>query len=139
MATPEASTETLLAKAAELGKLIAAHEAAKQLTAATQKIRSDASATQAIQNFNRLLQTLSMKEQSGMPIEPAEKRQLETLQQAVATNIALRSFQTAQVAYVDLMRQVDEALTSAGPDPMAGPGSQEPQPASAPPASRLVY
>lgn len=131
------TTEELLAKAAELGKLIAEHQAAKDLAAATQKIRSDASATQAIQNFNRLLQTLGMKEQSGLPIEVAEKRQLESLQQAVATNLTLRSFQTAQVAYVDLMRQVDEALTSAGPDPMAAPGGQ-PQPAAAP-AGGLVY
>lgn len=133
-----ATTEELIAKAAELGKLIAEHDAAKQLIAATARIRSDASAGQAIQNFNRLLQNLSMKEQSGLPIEPAEKRQLETLQQAVATNITLRAFQTAQVAYVDLMRQVDEALTSAGPDPLAAPGGAEPQ-APAAPSSRLVY
>lgn len=131
-----ATTEELIAKAAELGKLIAQHEAAKNLASATAKLKSDPSATQAIQGFNRLLQTLAMKEQAGMPIEPAEKRQLENLQQTVATNLSLRAFQTAQVAYVDLMRQVDEALTSAGPDPLAVPGAEEPK---AKAASGLVY
>ncbi len=121
-----ATTEELIAKAAELGKLIAAHESAKGLVAATAKLKADPSATQAVQKFNQLLQTLGMKEQSGLPIEVAEKRQLEDLQQQVATNLSLRSFQAAQVAYVELMRSVDEALTSAGPDPLAVPGTQPP-------------
>ena len=132
------TTETLLSEAGKLGKLIAEHEAAKNLLAATQKLRADPSATQAIQGFNRLLQTLGMKEQSGLPIEPAEKRQLENLQQTVATNLSLRAYQAAQVAYVDLMRQVDEALTSAGPDPLATPGAEQPK-AAAPAASKLVF
>ncbi len=131
-----ATTEELIAKAAELGKLIAAHESAKGLVAATAKLKSDPSATQAVQKFNQLLQTLGMKEQAGLPIEVAEKRQLEELQQTVATNLSLRSFQAAQVAYVELMRQVDEALTSAGPDPLAVPGGESPK---APAAGKLVH
>lgn len=132
-----ATTEELIAKAKELGLLIAQHEAAKGLVSATAKLKGDASATQAIQGFNRLLQTLSMKEQAGMPIDANEKRQLESLQQTVATNLSLRAFQSAQVSYVELMRQVDEALTSAGPDPLAVPGAEEPK--AAPAAGRLVY
>lgn len=129
--------EELLTKARELGQMIADSAEAKALTSSVQKLKSDPSAQKAISDFNKLLQTLAIKEQSGLPIEPAEKRQLEAAQQAVATNLTLRGYQQAQVGYVDLMRKVDEALTSAGPDPLATPGAEPAQPQAG--GARLVY
>jgi cell fate (sporulation/competence/biofilm development) regulator YlbF (YheA/YmcA/DUF963 family) len=115
--------EDILSKAKELGSLVAASEQAARLTAAAARLRNDASARQVMAAFNQLIQALSMKEQTGQPITPEERNQLERAQTALASHLAVQAYQQAQVAYVQLMRDLDDALTSAGPDPLASPFS----------------
>jgi len=116
------STQEILDAAKKVGQMVAEHDATKQLESALKTLESDTDAQQAIADFNRHLQTLAQKEQSGKPIEVQDKQKLESLQQAVVMNINLRNFQTAQMNYVDLLRMIDEAITSQSSDALSAIG-----------------
>src|ERR1043165_2883768 len=109
-----ATTDEIIAKAKELGKLIASHPAAAKFEETVRKLQADVDAQRALNDFNRHLQKIGEKEQAGRPIEVEDKRQLEKLQNAVIRNPLLGAFQMAQMDYLDLMRKVDEAM-SGGP------------------------
>lgn len=131
-----AQTQEILNKATELGKMLAEHETARRLEAVIQRLEKDTDAQQSLTAYNQFLQTLARKEMSGQPIEVEEKRKLQSLQTAVVHNLTIREFQMAQMAYAELMRQVDQALTSESANllPGLGPGqgAQPQQPAQAP-------
>ncbi len=99
--------QAVLEKAAELGTLIADHSATKRLKEATGKLESDTDARSAMQQYQQTLMTLARKEQSGQPIEVAEKRALETAQTAVVHNLTIKQYQVAQMDYADLVRKLD--------------------------------
>ena len=105
-----ASTEQILQAAAELGKLIGEHPATKKFVDAAKGLQDDTEAQRVLNDYNRQLQTIHEKESKGQPIEVADKRKLEGLQQAVIQNKVLRDFQLVQMDYMDLMRRVDDAL-----------------------------
>lgn len=123
------TTDDVLKKARELGDLIAGHPATKKLEGVLQNLQGDTDAQRALNDYNRHLQALAEKEQSGRPIEVEDKRKLEQLQGAVVRNPVLRDFQMAQMDYLDLMRQVDEATQGAsagGAAPATPPGGPGP-------------
>ena len=105
-------SNTLVEQARELGKQIAQHDAAKKLRNAMKKLETDNDARQCLTDYNRHLIQLAQKEQMGQPIEPDEKRKLQSLQTAVVHNLTIRELQMAQMDFADVIRQVDEALTS---------------------------
>lgn len=129
------TTEEILQAAEKVGQMVADHDATQKLESALKALEKDPDAQQSVQAFNTHLQALAQKEASGQPIEVADKRQLESLQQAVVTNIHLRNFQQAQMDYVDLLRKIDEKIggqanealpgggASGGGAPMGAPGS----------------
>ena len=106
----------MLAGARDLGKLIATHDAARKFEDILTKLQADTEAQRVLNDFNRALQRLGQKEAQGQPIEVAEKRQLEDLQNKVIRNPLLAKFQMAQMDYLDLMRKVDEAMSGGGPE-----------------------
>jgi len=120
------STQEILDAAKKVGQMVAEHDATKKLESALKALESDTDAQRAIADFNRHLQTLAQKEQSGKPIEVQDKQKLESLQQAVVMNINLRNFQTAQMDYVDLLRKIDDAITSQSSDALAAIGGAAP-------------
>src|ERR1700746_1656903 len=67
---PMPTTDEIIAKAKELGKLIASHPAAAKFEETIKKIQGDVEAQRALNDFNRLLQKIGEKEQTGQPIEP---------------------------------------------------------------------
>jgi cell fate (sporulation/competence/biofilm development) regulator YlbF (YheA/YmcA/DUF963 family) len=105
-----ATTQEILSAAREVGKLIASHDIARKLESAMSRLQGDVEAQRVLNDYNRHLQKLGEKEQSGKPIEVSDKQQLEKLQNAVIRNPLLRDFQMAQMDYLDLMRKVDEAM-----------------------------
>jgi len=123
------STQEILDEAKKVGQMVAEHDATKKLESALKTLESDTDAQQAITDFNRHLQALAQKEQAGKPIEVQDKQKLESLQQAVVMNLNLRNFQIAQMDYVDLLRQIDEAITSESSDALSAFGGA---PGSAP-------
>lgn len=110
------TTDDILTKARELGGLIAAHDAAVKLAATMDRLQKDTDAQRAVNDLNRHYDAVARKQAEGKPIEVEDKRKLETLQLAVAKNPVLRDLQTHQMDYVDLLRQVDDAIQGeAGP------------------------
>lgn len=110
-----ATTQEVVNKAGELARLIAEHDAAKKFATATDKLREDTQAQRVLNDLNRKLAEIEEKEQAGKPIEVEDKRAVESLRKQVVTHPLLREFQAAQFEYVDLMRQVDAALSGAQP------------------------
>ncbi|MEX0886287.1 MAG: YlbF family regulator [Phycisphaeraceae bacterium] len=121
------STDQIIDQARDLGRQLADHEAVKRLADTLKRLEKDTTAQQALASYQQHLQALGAKEAAGQPIEVAEKRQLESLQQQVVTNIVLRDFQIAQMDYVDLMRRIDEAMVGQTPlaDTAMAPDAQQ--------------
>lgn len=128
-----ASTEEILKQAAELGELLADHEASKSMESAVKALQNDPSSQQALADLNQHAAGLEAKAAQGKPIEVADKRKMEELQQAVVLNPLMANFQRSQMAYVDLLKKVDDAITgrptgeasgaaAPPPSPIVGPG-----------------
>jgi len=108
------STQDILTRARELGGMIAEHDTAKKLAAAVERLQKDTDAQRAVHDLNRHYQAVAEKQAAGKPIEVEDKRKLESLQLAVAKNAVLRDLQVLQMDYVDLLRQVDDAIQGEG-------------------------
>ena len=121
-----ATTQEVLDKARDLGKLIAEHDVSKKFEQALTKLQGDVDAQRVLTDYNRHLQKLGEKEQQGKAIEVADKQQLEKLQAAVIKNPTLREFQIKQMDYLDMMRRVDEAMTGGPPAEAGAPGAGGP-------------
>lgn len=113
-----ANTAAILKAAADLGELIAEHDAAAKLKTILDKLREDTEAQRVLNDFHRHAQTVAEKEAKNEPIEVEDKRKLADLQGAMATNPILRDLQLRQMDYMDLMRQVDAAIEGAGGTPI---------------------
>jgi len=118
-----ASTQEIITAATDLGKLISTHDAAKCFEGVLKKLSQDVDAQRLLNDLNRLTTKISQKEMQAQPIEVHEKHELEKLRQSVSRNTVLREFQVAQMDYVDLMRQVDQAMAgrtgeAAAPSPL---------------------
>lgn len=111
-----ATTQEILKAATDLGKLIASHDAAVKFEESVRKLQADVEAQRVLNDYNRFMNKLGEKEMQGQPIEVEEKKQLEKLQQSVVRNSVLRTFQMAQMDYLDLMRRVDDAMSGGGPE-----------------------
>ena len=129
-----ATTQEILQAATNLGKMIATHPASAKVQEVATKLHGDVEAQRALNDFNRLMQKLEEKQAAGQPIEGEEKKQLEKLQAAVIKNALLRNFQMAQMDYLDLMRQVDEAMNGGPAEPQQMPA----QGAGAPPSASKI-
>lgn len=127
-----ATTQEILAAAGKLGELIATHDVARRFESALAKLQKDVEAQRALNDFNRLANRLAEKEMNHQPIEPAEKRQLEALQNGVIRSLVLQDFQMAQMDYLDLMRRVDEAMTGQVGEPAVAAASPAPGKPAAP-------
>jgi cell fate (sporulation/competence/biofilm development) regulator YlbF (YheA/YmcA/DUF963 family) len=106
-----ATTQEILDAARALGKQIQGHDVARRLETALRALQQDVEAQRVLADYNRHLTALGEKESAGRPIEVADKRKLEELQQKVIMSPKLQQFQMAQMDYLDLMRKVDEAMT----------------------------
>jgi len=106
-----ATTDQIDQAARDLGKLIAEHPAAAEFDAASKALAEDAEAEQLINDFNSQLQTLTQKQRQGQTIEVDEKRKLQELQNAVASNPLITRVQKAQMDYADLLRRVTDTIT----------------------------
>lgn len=106
-----ATTQEILDAAADLGKLIARHSAADKFNQAVKALQEDLPAQRALTDYQRHVSAIGEKEALGKPIEVEDKQKLETLQGQVIRTPVLRDFQLAQMDFLDLMRQVDTAIS----------------------------
>ena len=107
--TPEASLDEQITQAArQLGELVARHPAIRKLADAQQSLGKDTEATRMLQQFEQKAQVLMRNEQMGQPVGEAERRELEALQQQIASNIKVKAYSIAQTDMTDLLRKVSQ-------------------------------
>jgi len=119
------SMDAVLEQARRLGQRIRQHPYYRRLREADARVREDKEAAKALEAYNQAATAIQTKEQKGDPIEVEEKRNLEALRDAVASNEAIKAFSQAQADYADLMRRMNETIfqTIAGPDRQEPAGS----------------
>ncbi len=115
-----ATTQEILSAARDLGKLIASHPAAVKFEDIVKQLQADVEAQRLLTDLNRHMEALGEKEAQGQPIEVADKRKLEELQGKMIRHPLLSKFQMVQMDYLDLMRQVDDALAGGSPAATGG-------------------
>lgn len=97
-------------KAADLGKLVAAHPAVEKYRQAQQAVATDPDAGRLMREFNRQLETLARAEQMGAGITDAQRQQLEALQTQIVSHIKIKALNLAQVDFIDLLRKVTQEI-----------------------------
>lgn len=105
-----ADTQDILKAAANLGALVATHPAIGGYKEIIRQLELDVGAKTLLQQYEQLIEHLSLKEQQMQPIEVNEKKQFEQLQQSIMMNQTLKKFGTAQQEYMDLMKKVQEQI-----------------------------
>ena len=102
--------EEVLKLAAQLGEAIRRHQRYVKLRETDERVRSDKSATDALDAYNKAAEELSRKERSGQPVEVEDKRRLRALQETVAGNASVKAFMAAQADYAELMSKMNDAI-----------------------------
>ena len=131
-----ADTQEILAAAGNLGALIATHPVVQTYKETIRQLDLDVGAKTLLQQYEQLIEQLSMKEAQMQPIEIAEKKQFEQLQQSIMMNPTLKKFATVQGEYMDIMKKVQETINEG----MAGklPAASGSQPGAAPAAPSKI-
>jgi len=104
------SMDDILEQARRLGDLIRQHPRYRRLREADAKVRGDQAATEALDAYNKAAVAIQQRESSGEPVEVEEKRNLERLRDAVASNETVKAFSTAQADYAEMMQRMNEAI-----------------------------
>ena len=94
--------------ARKLGELVAKHPAIKKYAEAQESLSKDSDATRLLNDFERRAAVLMRNEQMGQMVGDAERRELEALQQQIASNIRVKAFSIAQTDMTDLLRKVSQ-------------------------------
>ena len=124
----------LLAEARKLGELIGNQDAIKNYKELSRQLELDIGAKSLLEQFEQLMEQLSMKEASMQPIEIAEKQKAHSLQQSVAMHPLLKKLIGSQMQYMELMRKVQEAITAGINQPEAASSAEQIQQ----PTSKLI-
>lgn len=107
-----ADTNDIMKAAGNLGALVASHPAVISYRETIRQLDLDVGAKTLLQQYEQLIETLSMKESQMQPIEIAEKRQFEQLQQSIMMNATLKKFAQVQQEYMELMKSVQEQINA---------------------------
>jgi cell fate (sporulation/competence/biofilm development) regulator YlbF (YheA/YmcA/DUF963 family) len=107
-----ADTQEILKAAGSLGGLIATHPTVATYRETIRQLDLDVGAKTLLQQYEQLIEVLSMKEAQMQPIEIAEKKQFEQLQQSIMMNATLKKFAQVQQDYMELMKTVQETINA---------------------------
>jgi cell fate (sporulation/competence/biofilm development) regulator YlbF (YheA/YmcA/DUF963 family) len=125
-----ADTQEIMRAAGNLGALVATHPVVAAYKETIRQLDLDVGAKTLLQQYEQLIEALSIKESQMQPIEVAEKRQFEQLQQSIMMNPTLKKFGQVQHNYMEFMKQVQEAInqgmTGKLPPEAAAPVAQSP-------------
>ncbi len=102
--------ERVFALAEKLGQALAGHERFKALRAAEERVRKDEATMKAQEALENQLTRISELERNGKPVEVADKREVERLQDAVRSQPALQELAKAQADYFEMMHQVNRRI-----------------------------
>ena len=108
-----ADTQELIDQAHALGEAIAKHPDVQTFLRARTEVESSADAQELLKAYSAHAQHLRKLEVEQKPIEVADKHKLAEYEQQMASNEALKKMMAAQVGYVALMNQVNQAMEAA--------------------------
>lgn len=117
-----ADVNEILAAADNLGKLVSQHPAVEKYKSAQKSLSEDTDASNLMREMERVIETLSRQEQSGIPVTDAQRLQLESVQTRLASNLKVKNMHLAQMEFVDLLRKVSQAWQKHLADGAAAPG-----------------
>jgi len=146
-----ADINQVLAAAHQLGQMILEQPTAKAYADIRRQLTLDVGAQNLLGQFEQFVEQLGAKEASGLPIEIAEKQQLQNLQQSIAMHPLLKKMITVQNQFQDIMQAVNASINAgmtgqavpqvqASPD-AAGQEAESTAPAAQPetkPASKII-
>ncbi len=101
-----ASTEL----ASRLGKTIAASPEATALRAAREGLDAQPEVAKLLADFQAQSAKVQQLEAENKPIEVDDKHALQALQDKLVASEVFKKYTAAQVNYIDLMRQVNQAI-----------------------------
>ena len=108
-----ADTAAIIEQARKLGDAIAAHPRVRTFLDIQRRIRDDQQARKLLEDYQRQAQHIQQRLAERKPVEVEDKRRLGELEQQMASNETLKQFMRAQVDYLDLMNQVNQAMEQA--------------------------
>jgi cell fate (sporulation/competence/biofilm development) regulator YlbF (YheA/YmcA/DUF963 family) len=100
----------LIEKARQLAEDIAASPQAQAVKQAREKLNANPEAAKLYKEFQQHARKVAELEAANKPIEVEDKQKLRRLQEQLVANDEVKELTSAQVEYVDLMRQVNQAL-----------------------------
>ena len=112
--------------ARKLGELVSKHPAIKRYAESQEALSRDTDATRLLGDFERKAAVLMRNEQMGQVVGEAERRELETLQQQIASNIRVKAYSIAQTDMTDLLRKVSQTWQRPVADAQGGPEGRSP-------------
>ena len=119
-ATGDLQTQ-IMDTAKQLGELVAKHPAIKRYADSQEALSRDADATRLLNEFERRAAVMMRNEQMGQVVGDGERRELETLQQQIASNLRVKAYSIAQTDMTDLLRRVSQTWQRPVAEAQGGP------------------
>jgi cell fate (sporulation/competence/biofilm development) regulator YlbF (YheA/YmcA/DUF963 family) len=108
----EIAMENILELAEKLGRAIAAHERFQALREAERNVTANEAANRAQTELEKHMNHIGELEANGKPVEVADKRKMEQLQNEFRSQPALQQLVKAQADYFEMMNKVNETIVS---------------------------
>jgi len=112
--------DEMIELAEQLGEKLAAQGVTQRFVALQKSLSADTEAQKLMTEFQQQAGRMAQLESRGDPVEPADKHKLDELQSTLSGNATVKEFLAAQMAYMDIMRKINQAimkhLGSAAPD-----------------------
>ena len=96
--------------ASRLGKTIASSPQATALRDARAALNAEPELTQVLKDFQAQSDRIRQLEAENKPVEVDDKHNLQALQDKLVGSEIFKKFTASQVDYIDLMRQVNQAI-----------------------------
>jgi cell fate (sporulation/competence/biofilm development) regulator YlbF (YheA/YmcA/DUF963 family) len=114
----------LLQRARELGEAIAGHALVRTYSAAQEAARADQQAQALLREYAQHMEHMHELEAARRPIEVADKHKLAELEARIAGHAVLKDLMRAQADYVELMNQINHAMSAPLNAAPAAPGAK---------------
>ncbi len=106
----DASTETILKQADELGRLIRDTEIYRNYQSLSESLNADGDSAKLFDEYVNLARTIKERQDRADIIEKYEFENLESLGRIVSGNETIMMFLEAQKQYLDLLTSIQEEL-----------------------------
>lgn len=110
--------EEILQKANELGLMIKGSDIYRRYEELVKKVEADANSKKLLEDYIKLSEEIYQKESSGGVIEVEEKQKLQDMSQTVSENQLIKEFIATQTYYVNMMMQIQNAISNPKGDPI---------------------